>query len=97
MNVPPSEDLVRVALASHLGVPPEAVSLAHELDRDLGLDALDIVLVALRLENVLEAEIPIADLELAVTVQDFADVIIGARLTMPMPEPRFAPQADLRP
>ncbi len=96
MNAP-SEDLVRVALASHLGVPPDAVGLHHELDRDLGLDALDIVLVALRLENVLEAELPIADLEDAITVQDFADIVVGARVTLPMPEPRVPASADLRP
>lgn len=96
MNAP-AEDLVRVALASHLGVPPASISLEHELDRDLGLDALDIVLVALRLENVLEAEVPIADLEDAITVRDFADIVIGARLTLPMPEPRSAPGVDLRP
>jgi acyl carrier protein len=83
-----SEQLVRIALAAHLAVAPEVIDEAQRLERDLGLDALDLVLVALRLENVLEAEIDIADLESLVTVRDFMDVVLGARVTLPGPEPR---------
>jgi acyl carrier protein len=52
------EHVVRRVLASHLGKTIESVQPAHRLRRDLELLPFDLVLVALRLEEIAEARIP---------------------------------------
>src|SRR5262249_51824543 len=44
----------------------------QDLQRDLGLDPLDLVLIALDLEETYRAEFPIAELELVRTVGDLS-------------------------
>lgn len=68
-------DLVRLALALHLDLEPDTITIAARLEDDLGLDALDLVLVLLRLEELGEAELPVADLENAETVADLVDLV----------------------
>lgn len=70
-------DLVRAALALHLDVEPDAISADSRLSEDLGLDPLDLVLVVLRLEEIAEAELPIAELEGVGTVRELTEVVIG--------------------
>jgi acyl carrier protein len=68
-------EIVRFALALHLGVDSEELELHHRLEADLGLDPLDLVLVALRLEEIEDAEFPVARLEMVHTVGDLVDVV----------------------
>src|ERR1051326_5655369 len=70
-----SLDIVRFALALHLEVVPDVIALDHRLNEDLGLDPLDLVLVVLRLEELAEAEFPVADLEHASTVADLVALV----------------------
>lgn len=68
-------DLVCFSLALHLNVDPSAIHPLMSLDEDLGLDPLDLVLVVLRLEELGEAEFPVADLESIHSVNDLADLV----------------------
>jgi acyl carrier protein len=70
-----SFEIVRFALALHLEIVPDAVVESDSLTEDLGLDPLDLVLVALRLEELAEAEFPVADLEHARTVGDLVAIV----------------------
>ena len=70
-----SFEIVRFALALHLDVVPDAIVEGDSLSEDLGLDPLDLVLVVLRLEELAEAEFPVADLENALTVGDLVDIV----------------------
>lgn len=70
-----SVDIVTFALALHLEADPDSIHLDQRLADDLGLDALDLVLVALRLEEIAEAEFPVAALETARTVADLAVIV----------------------
>jgi acyl carrier protein len=70
-------EVVRFALALHLSVDPDRIEPEHRLKADLGLDPLDLVLVVLRLEEVEEAEFPVADLETVTTVADLVAVVRG--------------------
>jgi acyl carrier protein len=72
-----SHELVLQSVAEHLDIEPEALSLEQELARDLGLDALDLVLVVLRLEEIEEAEFPIAALDDVETVGDLVVLVRG--------------------
>jgi len=47
----PSETMVRFALGAHLGRDPRTFLASDELTHDLGLDRLDLVMVALRCEQ----------------------------------------------
>jgi acyl carrier protein len=85
-------EVVRLALALHLSIDPVEIELEHRLDEDLGLDPLDLVLVVLRLEEIEEAEFPVADLETVTTVADLVSVVRawsnGDRsATLPPPPP----------
>jgi len=71
----PSLEIVRFALALHLEVVPEVIAVDDRLNEDLGLDPLDLVLVVLRLEELAEAEFPVADLEHASTVADLVALV----------------------
>jgi acyl carrier protein len=68
-------EIVCFALALHLEVDPSEIDEAMHLERDLGLDPLDLVLVVLRLEEIGEGEFPVGDLEDVFTVKDLADVV----------------------
>jgi len=68
-------DLVCFSLALHLGIAPGDVHPFMSLEEDLGLDPLDLVLVVLRLEELGEAEFPVAELEGIRTVNDLANVV----------------------
>jgi acyl carrier protein len=68
-------EIVRFALALHLKAQPSHIELHHRLEQDLGLDPLDLVLVVLRLEEIEEAEFPVADLETVMTVGDLVAVV----------------------
>jgi len=68
-------ELVRFALALHLSIDPMEIELEQRLEADLGLDPLDLVLVALRLEEIEEAEFPVADLEAVTTVAELVGVV----------------------
>jgi acyl carrier protein len=66
---------VRLALANHLDIEPSELEPSQDLRRDLGLDPLDLVLVALRLEEGAVDEFPIAELETVRTIDDFAKLV----------------------
>ena len=93
--------MVRFALALHLDASPAQVELHHRLDRDLGLDPLDLVLVVLRLEEIENAEFPVGDLEHVATVEDLVDVVRqwsspDRCATLPPPPPART-QSGMRP
>lgn len=73
----PSFEIVRFALALHLEIVPDAIVESDSLTEDLGLDPLDLVLVVLRLEELAEAEFPVASLEHAHTVADLVALVRG--------------------
>ena len=66
----PSRTLVHALLASHLQVHPDLIDDDDGLE-DLGLDALDLVLVVLRLEDLCggAGDFPLAELAQARTVE----------------------------
>lgn len=67
---------VSEALASHLDVPAAAIGAAQHLARDLGVDAVDLVLVLLRLdERGALSDFPLARLEEVRTVADLAALL----------------------
>jgi acyl carrier protein len=70
-----AEPMVRNLIARRLGTAPRRILGAHDLQHDLGLDPLDLVLVALDLEEIENDEFPIAKLETVRTVEDFARVV----------------------
>lgn len=69
-------DIVRFALALHLRIDPDEVQVEHRLKADLSLETLDLVLVALRLEELDETnEFPVAELAWCQTVGDLVAVV----------------------
>lgn len=64
------EHVVVHALAQQLLVDPAQIRTDQRLREDLGLDSLDLTVIALRLERSLRREFPLAVLELVVSVQD---------------------------
>ncbi|WP_146647644.1 acyl carrier protein [Labilithrix luteola] len=68
-------DIVRRELSSHIGWAPAEIGRERRLDRDLGLDPLDLVLLALRLEDREGAEFPVAELAGIRTVGDLVAVV----------------------
>jgi hypothetical protein len=87
-------DLVCRTLALHLGIADGEVHQDQLLADALGLDPLDLVLVALRLEELEEmhlaiprAEFPVGELEGVVTVSDLADLVaLWWQTSPPRPE-----------
>ncbi len=63
-------ETVVAALALHLNVDPLAIEISQRLESDWGLDALDIALLSLRLEELLDVEIPLSTLDEVSTVAD---------------------------
>jgi acyl carrier protein len=74
-------EVVVLALAAHLGVDALAVESRQDLEVDWGLDALDLALVALRLEDALEIEIPGSSLDTVRTVGDLEAAVRRAPST----------------
>ncbi|MBX3192409.1 MAG: acyl carrier protein [Labilithrix sp.] len=72
-NLP--DAIVQNALACHLRTPEASFDAALELERDLGLDPLDLVLIALGLEEAVGVEFPVALLEGVRTVGDVARLV----------------------
>ncbi|MBL8608165.1 MAG: hypothetical protein JNL38_12645 [Myxococcales bacterium] len=70
-----SEDFVAVALAMHLDRDAADIRPHLELERDLGLDPLDLVLVVLRLEEIAGADLPLVELDGLRTVADLERVV----------------------
>ena len=62
------DDVVRRAVARHLGVEPTLIDPFHRLERDLHLQPLDIVLIVLAIEDAEHIEMPYAHLESVGTV-----------------------------
>ena len=68
-------DRLGLALSRHLGLRAETFEAAMRLEEDLGLDPLDLVLVALRLEEEEQSEFPLGGLESIRTVADFTELV----------------------
>jgi acyl carrier protein len=64
--------LVHAAVAMHVGLDAHAIEPSQRLSHDLGLDAFDLVLVALRLEELepSRGEFPMEELVSIRTVRD---------------------------
>ncbi len=70
-----SESSVRRAIARQIDVAPDAFALDSSLREELGLDSLDLSLVALRLEREARREFPFAVLELVVSVDELVQFV----------------------
>ena len=66
---------VKEIIVEQLGVADTAVTLEASFIDDLGADSLDIVELIMALEEEFDIEIPDADAEKAVTVNDVVDYI----------------------
>jgi len=73
--VPVVEEKVRQIIVDQLGVEPSEVTPAASFVDDLGADSLDRVELVMALEEAFDLEIPDADAEKIVTVQDAVDYI----------------------
>lgn len=71
----PYDILVREALARQLGLAPEEIRTSRRLREDLGLDALDLSMVALRLEREARREFPLAVLNLVENVEQLVSLV----------------------
>jgi acyl carrier protein len=70
-----NEELVRAVIARHMQVDPTTLTRSSHLQRDLELDPLDLVLIALRIEDIKGRDFPIAQLEWAHTVADLTRIV----------------------
>lgn len=70
----PCENLVCRAVAHHLGIDPASVRLYDPLAA-LPLQPLDIVMIALRIEDTQNVVLPIDSLEVVHTVAQFAALV----------------------
>jgi acyl carrier protein len=73
--VPAVEAKVKQIIMDQLGVEAAAVTPAASFVEDLGADSLDRVELVMALEEAFEVEIPDADAEKIVTVQDAVEYI----------------------
>jgi acyl carrier protein len=73
--VPAVEAKVKQIIMDQLGVEASAVTPAASFVEDLGADSLDRVELVMALEEAFEVEIPDADAEKIVTVQDAVEYI----------------------
>jgi len=73
------DEVVRDVIARHLDVDKSEIDPLGHLRVDLHLDPLDLVLIALRLEDMEQREFPIHRLEFVETVSDIADVVESMR------------------
>jgi acyl carrier protein len=77
------EDMVRDVVARHLDVEASTLTLEDDVEKDLGLDPLDLVLIALRIEENVSIEFPIARLESVHRLDDLIDIVRSFRVTLP--------------
>jgi acyl carrier protein len=97
----PTLELVRFAIAQHLGATVDEVDAQHRLEDELGLDPLDLVLIALRLEELGKIEFPIAQLERATTVAHLAEMVrrwwdrSSEAITLVPPAPSTSPATGI--
>jgi acyl carrier protein len=68
-------DIVRRAVAQHLDIHLTEIRTTHRFERDLGLRPFDIVLIALRLEEVENVEVPIDRLDNVHKVADLTALL----------------------
>jgi acyl carrier protein len=69
------DDVVRRAVAHHLGIDPTAIDRFHHLRHDLHLQPLDIVLIVLAIEDAERIELPIAQLDSIATVASLTTLV----------------------
>jgi acyl carrier protein len=69
------DNVVRRAVARHLGVEPTVIDPFHRLERDLHLQPLDIVLIVLAIEDAERIELPIAHLHSNATVDSLTTLL----------------------
>jgi hypothetical protein len=71
--------VVHDELAAHLGIEAREIEDEQRLDRDLGLDAFDLVLVGLRLEDRApgRGEFPVDAVDPSMTVRELAAVYLS--------------------
>jgi acyl carrier protein len=70
--------LVCEVVARHLQLEPRAIDAQKTVQEDLELDPLDLVLIALRIEELERIEFPIARLEYVRTVGDIVKIVRAA-------------------
>ncbi len=75
MNSEEVFDKVKETIVEQLGVQESAVTLEASFIDDLGADSLDIVELIMGLEEAFDMEIPDADAEKIVTVNDVVEYI----------------------
>ena len=83
------ETLVRMEIARHLRVPLEEVRSWSHLKSNLGLDPLDLVIIALNIEDFEECVFPVARLEGALTVRDIVRIVRAMRAGASVPGVHF--------
>lgn len=76
------DDVVRRAVASHIGVTRETIGPLDQLDRDLHLQPLDIVLIVLAIEDAEKLVLPIADLATITTVSGLTRLVRRASVSV---------------
>ena len=77
-------NFVRDTIARYLGLPESCVDPSQRLREDLGLFPLDVVLVALCLEDVARVRFPVERLESAHTVEELTRLLWSCRFTSPI-------------
>lgn len=72
--------VVRTALGRYERMPAEAIRPDHQLHADLGVDAFDLALVAVRIEDELDVDLDLGDVafEEKTTVRDLASLVARA-------------------
>ena len=82
-------DLVRLALAIHLDIGAGSIEDDARLKEDLALDPLDLVLIALRFEELAKLEFPVGELEHATTVAAVICIVRAWWPDLAAPSPRL--------
>jgi acyl carrier protein len=76
-NIEIETKVIQIAAAEG-GVEPSQVTRDHAFVADLGFDSLDVMEMAMELEEVFEVNVPDDDLERLVTVGQVIDFVINA-------------------
>ena len=71
----PDDELVRTALSLHTDRDPRQIDARTRLGSDLGLEAADVVLVLLHLEELAGLQLPEAELDALRTVGDLVALV----------------------
>lgn len=70
--------LVRAAVARHATLLIEDIDASLHLERDLELDPLDLILIAMRVSDIAEIDFPMHRLEAVATVGELVDTLRGS-------------------